>query len=299
MLPARFDPAAADDHVDVVERSIQTVKADCRTLTHGLPFKRVPRLMAVEMVLHAIKCRNMLPANDGISSTLSPLSIVTGAGKVDYNHHRLEFGTYVHIFNDHHITNTIAPHTTGAIALNSVGNSKGDYYFLNLETGRRVSRHQWTVLPMPHSMIQQVHLLGLKDKMPMLNRRSLVFERRPGTPLPDTELEQEGINLLEYGDDGDDEDFIPADDETDVPLVHDNNISINEIMDIQGPLPDDHFVIDSDSDSDSDESSYDTDSDTESDDESSQNGDDIHDENHLSEINFQSNDNDTKDPRSS
>ena len=219
MLPARFDPAAADDHVDVVERSIQTVKADCRVLTRGLPFKRVPRVMAVEMVLHAIKCRNMFPSGDGISSTISPLSIVTGAGKVEYNHRRLEFGNYVHIFNDYPVTNTMAPRTTGAIALNSVGKSKGDYYSLNLETGKKVSRHQWTVLPMPQSVIQQVHLLRLKDKMPLLNRQSLVFERRPGVPLPDFELEQEGLDLLAYGDEGDDEDFFPDEAEADVPLT--------------------------------------------------------------------------------
>ena len=81
ILPARFDPAAADDHVDVVERCIQTVKADCRTITHGLPFKRVPRIMVTEMIVHAIRNRNMFPSPDGVSTTLSPLSIVTGAGK--------------------------------------------------------------------------------------------------------------------------------------------------------------------------------------------------------------------------
>ena len=73
ILPTRFDPAAADDHVDVVERSVQTVKADCRTLTHGLPFKRVPRLMVTEMIVHSIRTRNMFPSPDGISTTLSPL----------------------------------------------------------------------------------------------------------------------------------------------------------------------------------------------------------------------------------
>ena len=139
--------------------------------------------MVTEMIVHSIRTCNMFPSPDGISNTLSPLSIVTGAGKINYNHLKLEFGTFVHILNDNQPTNTMAPRTTGAIALNSVGNSKGDYYFLNLETGRRVSRHQWTVLPMPHSVIQQVHLLALKDKMPLLRQQSLIFERRPGVHL--------------------------------------------------------------------------------------------------------------------
>ena len=130
--------------------------------------------MVTETIVHAIRTRNMFPSPDGVSTTLSPLSIVTGAGKINYSHLKLKFGTFDHMFNDNQPTNTMAPRTTGAIALNSVGNSKGDYYFLKLETGRRVSYHQWTVLPMPPLVIQQVHLLALKDKMPLLRQQSLI-----------------------------------------------------------------------------------------------------------------------------
>ena len=138
----------------------------------------------------------MFPPKHGISSLLSPLSIFTGAGKVDVSHLKLEFGPYVHIFNDNSPTNTMAQRTTGAIALNSVGNSKGDYRFLNLETDRRVSRHQWTVLPMPQSVIQQVHYLALKDNMPPLKDKCLIFERRPGVPLDPHTLETEALDYL-------------------------------------------------------------------------------------------------------
>ena len=96
----------------------------------------------------------MFPAEDGVSTSLSPLSIITGAAPPDYNLIKLEFGPYVQIFNENNPSNTMSVRTTGAIALNSVHNSKGDFYFLNLETGKRVSRHQWTILPMPKSVIQ-------------------------------------------------------------------------------------------------------------------------------------------------
>ena len=152
--------------------------------------------------------------------------------KINFTHLKLEFGTFVHIYNDNQPTNTMAPRTTGAIALNSVGNSKGDYYFLNLETGRRVSRHQWTVLPMPHSVIQQVHLLALKDKMPLLRQQSLVFERRPGISLDHVDLEDEAVDLLAFGDEGDDDDYDPGNPLPDVPLVHDNVVSLNELHDL-------------------------------------------------------------------
>ena len=148
----------------------------------------------------------MFPAKLGLSITLSPLSLVTGAGKIDCDHLTLDFGSYVHIYNDPHPTNSMAPQTTGAIALNAVGNSKGNFYFLNLETRRRVSRHRWTVLPMPLSVIQQVHFLSLNDNMPLLKDKCLIFERRPGEPLPTAALDDEALNLLAHGDDGDDDD---------------------------------------------------------------------------------------------
>ena len=98
--------------------------------------------MVSEMVNYVIRCRNIFPDEDGVSTSLSPLSIVTGAAPPDYNLIKLEFGTYVQIFNENTPSNTVSARTTGAIALNSVHNSKGDVYFLNLETGKRVSLHQ-------------------------------------------------------------------------------------------------------------------------------------------------------------
>ena len=144
---------------------------------------------------------------------------------------KLEFGTYVQIFNENTPSNTMATCTTGAIALNSVHNAKGDYYCLNLETGKRISRHQWTVLPMPKSVIQQVSYLALREKQPLLKNQCLLFERRPGIPISDDILADEAIDELIYGDEGDDADFTPGN-TTLLPLDV-NAISIQEIVDIQ------------------------------------------------------------------
>ena len=198
----------------------------------------MPRLMVTELVVFAIRSCNMFPSSVGVSTTMSPLTIVTGAGPVDFNHLRLEFGTYVHVFNENTPTNTMAQRTTGAIALNSTGNSKGSYFFLNLETGRRVSRHQWTVLPMPSSVIQQVNYLGLKDKMPLLRDNTLLFERLPGIPLDDDSLDDEAIDHLAFGDEGDDDDFLPHADDTDVPLLDLDPVTADEFAVLApSPLP--------------------------------------------------------------
>ena len=207
VLPILLDALAVDNNVHNVERSIRTVKGDTRTLTVSLPFSRVPRFMVSEIITFALRSRNMLPAPNGVSKTMSPLSLVTGAPKPEYAHMKLEFGSYVHIFNDNVPTNTMTARTTGAIVLNSVGNSKGDYYFLNLETGKRVIRNQYTPLPMPKDVIEQVNLLGFHNKMPLLQEQCLIFERRPGIPLPDDAVFDEAPDHFQFGAEGDDDDY--------------------------------------------------------------------------------------------
>ena len=160
ILPTVLDLVAADDHVGEVERSNQTVKADLRTLTQSLPFTRWPKLLVEEGIRSVILSRNQFAAPDGVSKSLSPLTIVTGIPPPDYSKMGLEFGSYVQVFNDNEPTNTLAPRTKGAIALTSVGNSKGDYTFMSLDTGPKLVRHQWTVLLMPSSVINQVTQLA-------------------------------------------------------------------------------------------------------------------------------------------
>jgi hypothetical protein len=105
--PAHVDIVPADSHVGEVERSIRTVKERLRACVHGLPFTRLPKIMIAHMVVDVVRCLNMFPAAHGISATLSPLSLVTGVPSPDYNHLRLEFGSYVQLFADNDPSNTI------------------------------------------------------------------------------------------------------------------------------------------------------------------------------------------------
>jgi hypothetical protein len=102
----------------------------------------------------------MFPATDGISETMSPHSIIAGL-KLNYRKHcRLKFGTYVQVHEGYE--NSMATHTTGAIALRPTGNDQGRYYFFSLATatGRRLNCNQWTALPMPAEVIDRVHTLA-------------------------------------------------------------------------------------------------------------------------------------------
>jgi hypothetical protein len=69
-------------------------------LSTTLPFKRLPKAMIQAFVYHAAKGLNQFPAKNGISDTLSPLTIMTGRANPDYNDLKLEFGSYVQVFED-------------------------------------------------------------------------------------------------------------------------------------------------------------------------------------------------------
>jgi len=95
--------------------------------------------MVKEVVFNSAKVLNQFPAKNGISDTLSPLTILTGCPNPNYNDLKLEFGLYVQVFEDNNPTNTTASRNTGAITLNPTGNAWGDYFFMSLTTGRCLS----------------------------------------------------------------------------------------------------------------------------------------------------------------
>ena len=187
--PIELNIVPADSHVGEVERSIRTIKERLRSCVHGLPFRRLPKLMITHIVSDAVRCLNQFPHATGISSTMSPLTIVTGSNTPDYNAMRLELGTYVQVFEDHDPTNTPRSRSLGAIALCPTGNAQGDYYFLSLSTGARISRHNWTVLPLSDTAIARVEALALHEGRPLIQERGLVIEWRPDHPIDDAEYD--------------------------------------------------------------------------------------------------------------
>jgi hypothetical protein len=81
-----------------------------------------------------------IPHKNGVSDTLSPLTIMTGRPNLDYNDMKIEFGPYAQVYEDGGPTNTMRARNTGAIALTPTGNAQGGYYFLSLTTDRKLSR---------------------------------------------------------------------------------------------------------------------------------------------------------------
>jgi hypothetical protein len=191
--PIEMNVVPADSHVGEVERSIRTIKERLRTCVHGLPFRRLPKLMIRHMVDDVVRCLNQFPWKNGISAHLSPAALVSGHPPPDFNTMRLEFGTYVQVFEDNDPTNTPRARSLGAIALNPTGNAQGDYHFLSLSSGAKISRHQWIMLPMTDTAIARVEALGFADDQPMIQERGLVVEWRPDHTIDESEYDRDYV----------------------------------------------------------------------------------------------------------
>jgi hypothetical protein len=204
ILPTQLNVVATDTQVGEIECSIRTIKERVRATIHGLPFRCYPRLMIRELVFAATKWLNQFPIEGGISDIMSPFTIMTGHPAIDYNKLQLEFGAYVQVFEDNNPTNTMKSRNTGAIALSHTGNAQGDYYFMSLETGKRLCRHAWTLLPMPNAVISTVEAMATAENQPAVEGGIPLFEINPGVPLNDddnTDVLDLQANVLDGPDD--------------------------------------------------------------------------------------------------
>ena len=61
-----------DSHVPEIERSICVVKERVRATIHGMPFRFLPKVIIRGLVDNAVKCLNLFPTPNGISSSMSP-----------------------------------------------------------------------------------------------------------------------------------------------------------------------------------------------------------------------------------
>jgi hypothetical protein len=93
---------------------------------------------------------------------------------------KIEFGAYAQVFEDNYPTYTVQTRTTGEIALTTMGNAQGGYYFLSLTTRRRLSRQQWDKLPMLDGMIAAIEVMAMTDQQPLLRHGAPIFEWSPG-----------------------------------------------------------------------------------------------------------------------
>jgi hypothetical protein len=131
--------------------------------------------------------------------------------------------------------NSQHPRTKGAISLGPSGNLQGGFKFMALNTGKKIIRRSWDVIPMPDTVIARVNTLGSDQP------KQLIFTDRHGRLIGNTDIDIPGVDF-----DEDDDAEIPGVDIVEFPgvdmavqdLEADPAPQIVEIDDLDIPTPD-------------------------------------------------------------
>jgi len=116
----KLDWAAASQHCGLIKRNIRFLKEKIRSLHHSLPFKRVPGIMVVRMVLHIVKFENGFPRRVGIKH-YSPCKIMMDC-RLNANDLTLNYGIFYKVAENFEPRNSLA-RTRAIISLGNSGNS--------------------------------------------------------------------------------------------------------------------------------------------------------------------------------
>ena len=79
----------------------------------------------------------------------------------DYKKHlSLHIGQYCKVHEEYSPRNSQNLRTKGAISLGPSGKLQGGFKFISLNTGKKIVRRSWDVIPMPDTMTTRVNDLG-------------------------------------------------------------------------------------------------------------------------------------------
>jgi len=147
---------AAQEHVPVIERKIRVIKERFRAVRSTLPFRHLPSRVIIEAVTYCVLWMNAHPSKNGVSDVFSPREIMTNT-RLDYAKHcKVLFGSYCQVYQENQPSNTDVERTVDALCLGPTGNAQGGYKFFCLSTRKKIVRNQYTALPMPRAIIEQV-----------------------------------------------------------------------------------------------------------------------------------------------
>ena len=185
LRPIHVEIAARGEHVGDIERNVRTVKERCRCTTTSLPYKRVPRIMIDANIEDKIHWLNEFTPRDYIHPTMGPSGMILGIENVNVKHLRINYGAYCQVYET--TKNDISSkRSVGAIALRP-RNNRGSYYFMSLESKRKLHATQWTELPVTDAVKARVEALAIEDDVEEMKDGELNFEWAPGQPIIDIE----------------------------------------------------------------------------------------------------------------
>jgi hypothetical protein len=158
-----LNTTGAREHAGKIEQKIRVIKERARGTINTLPYKKLPRLMVIELLHFCVMWMNSFLVRSGVSDKWSPRELVS-RHKLDAKLHcRTPFGSYCEVHVDPEITNTMDPRTKWVVCLGPTGNLQGSYNFLSLAMGKKVTRRKITEMPITESVIIQVENMAVKD----------------------------------------------------------------------------------------------------------------------------------------
>jgi hypothetical protein len=182
--------AAATEHVPEIERAIRVIKERTRASLNSLPFKIVPIRFIKELVCYMVTCINMFPRRGGVSNNLSPRTLVSGIALNFKTHCRVPFGAYCEVHDEDLPTNNMIARTSPAISLGPTGNLQGTYKFFSLLTKKLIVRRNWSELPMPDTIINQVEDIAKTQlRVGDVSQYEVTFLDRHKDPITDDDLQ--------------------------------------------------------------------------------------------------------------
>jgi hypothetical protein len=116
----------------------------------------------------------------------------------DYKKHpSLQIGQYCQAHEEDNPRKSQITRTKGAIYLGPSGNLQGGFKFMALNSGKKIVRRSWDVIPMPYLVIDRVNALG-RDQP-----KHITFTDRHGRLISDVEI-------LGVDDQEEDDDHLPG-----------------------------------------------------------------------------------------
>ena len=85
------------EHVPTIKRKIRTIKERVRSLILTLPFDSIPEVILVQAVIFSVMWLNFFCPKGGVSTRMSPQTIMTGFSPDASKHCRMPFGGFAQI----------------------------------------------------------------------------------------------------------------------------------------------------------------------------------------------------------
>jgi hypothetical protein len=155
-----IETTAADEHVAELERAHQTIKSRYRSFEHSFRFAMC-KVLIVFCVLFCISRINLQPRGRSVNG-VSSFEEYGGRKPHEDIDMRCGFGEYVQA-TEPDTDNSPKARTEGCITLLPTGSVTGSVRMLKLRTMRPVTRQQFTVLPMPDTVINYLNAIAKEE----------------------------------------------------------------------------------------------------------------------------------------